>query len=78
MAYYAGTEAGLLTCAGACMRPQDNTLTEPYSLEAAPQLAPSLGACREAVQGRLVLLSNSVCCRKSTPTVAPSQQSCIT
>jgi hypothetical protein len=40
-------------------RPQDNTLTEPYSLGVAPQLAPSLQRCREAFQGRLVLMSNS-------------------
>ena len=55
------------------MRPQDNTLTEPYSPKVAPQLAPSLARCRDAFQGRLVLLSNSAGLSQFDPHGAPGK-----
>ncbi|EIE24037.1 HAD-superfamily phosphatase, partial [Coccomyxa subellipsoidea C-169] len=42
-----------------CVFDKDNTLTEPYADEVAPQLLPSLRRCQQAFGGRLVLFSNS-------------------
>ena len=42
-----------------CVFDKDNTLTEPYANEVAPQLLPSLRRCQQAFGGRLVLFSNS-------------------
>lgn len=42
-----------------CVFDKDNTLTEPYADEVAPQLLPSMRRCQQAFNGRLVLFSNS-------------------
>ena len=55
-----------------CVFDKDNTLTEPYADEVAPQLLPSLRRCQQAFGGRLVLFSNSAGLAQFDPRGAPA------
>ncbi len=59
-----------------CVFDKDNTLTEPYADEVAPQLLPSLRRCQQAFGGRLVLFSNSAGLAQFDPRGAATPWGC--